>query len=593
MQPVDQTVQNCGTGFQPVEATQSGIRNPATVRHIFRQLLEALAAAHAAGLIHRDVKSSNILLEEETRDGGAEESNGCGMPQTVKLADFGLARMLASQTRVTAADSILGTPEYMSPEQARGDTDIDHRTDLYSAGVVLYEMLTGRVPFKADTPSGVIHQILNVEPSEPRTIDKDADPVLASIAMRLMAKDIDERLESSTNVIVALDRSKPVTNIHASRSTRRRTFQAMFTFATILIVAWSATTLKNWIPLSSMRSTTPAIDKDSVRVRTNPLFPREVQVRFPGEEWTTLKIFPVEIEEVTRYVLIQTDGVGSLAVVVGFKRPLDGYNLLALDLEGRELWRLNLSSTLTWPGCGPSAVWCCGPMCAADLDNIPGEELVVECHDLHSYGTIIALIDPRDNGNVRSRFWHMGQMLNLRCAPGLLEVDHTAIVGWGNNNKLDEYPLRPDLHTPVTNNSEVAVVFVLAPESMEGTGPPSGLRLDGIPVCNIHAYAFIDLSVNMREDAEISRRPNQTRQPVLPRSVEITKVDFVPGANGLLNEPSLKVFVDDPSLAKAGAVFTVDSKLNLLHVDPGNQALHDFWSERWRVITDDESLASE
>ena len=581
--------------MQPVETPQSEISHPATVRHIFRQLLEALAAAHAAGLIHRDVKSSNILLEagEEHRDRGAEGSSECGVPYSVKLADFGLARMLSSQTRVTAADSILGTPEYMSPEQARGDADIDHRTDLYSAGVVLYELLTGRVPFKADTPSAVIHQILNVEPPEPRTIDDDVDPVLASIAMRLMAKETDRRLGSAMYVTEALDRGEPVTDNHTQRFTRRRTSQATLMVATILIIAWFATTLKNWVTFPAVQTTTTAVDKDSVIVRTNPLFKREVQIRFPDQEWTTLKIFPVEIEEVTRCVLIQTDGVDSLAVVIGFKRPLGGCNLLALDIEGRELWRQNLSSKFTWPGCGPSAVWCCGPMCTANLDNNPGEELVVECHDLHSYGTIIALIDPRDEGSIRSRFWHMGQTLNLLSAPGLLEADHTAIVGWGNNNKLDEYPLRSDLLTPATGYSEVTALFVLAPESMDGSGPPFGLRLDGIPICNIHAYAFIDLSVSIPEEETMSENSNQTNQGVLPRSVEITKVDYVPSANGSSNQPNLKVFVDDPYLADVGAVFTVDSKLNLLDVDADYQALHDFWSERWRVITDDESLASE
>jgi serine/threonine protein kinase len=87
---------------------------------------------------------------------------GATLPRSflLKITDFGLARMLSSQTRITLPDSCLGTPEYMSPEQARGDENIDHRADLYSAGVVLYEMLTGRTPFKADAPSAVIHQIL-------------------------------------------------------------------------------------------------------------------------------------------------------------------------------------------------------------------------------------------------------------------------------------------------------------------------------------------------------------------------------------------------------------------------------------------------
>ena len=127
---------------------------PETIRNVFRQLLSALDAAHTAGLIHRDVKSSNILLEQRsgTPDQGLEVAKAPARPTpsclrasvpsclpSVKLADFGLARMRGSQTQLTLADSILGTPEYMSPEQARGDADLDHHTDLYSAGVVLYD----------------------------------------------------------------------------------------------------------------------------------------------------------------------------------------------------------------------------------------------------------------------------------------------------------------------------------------------------------------------------------------------------------------------------------------------------------------------
>ncbi|MFQ5551290.1 MAG: serine/threonine-protein kinase, partial [Gemmatimonadales bacterium] len=96
---------------------------------------KALAAAHAKGLVHRDVKPDNIMLEGEERH--------------VLLTDFGIARAVASgETRITGTGMIIGTPQYMSPEQAAGDEDIDHRTDIYSLGVVIYQMITGALPFK-------------------------------------------------------------------------------------------------------------------------------------------------------------------------------------------------------------------------------------------------------------------------------------------------------------------------------------------------------------------------------------------------------------------------------------------------------------
>ena len=139
-----------------------GTLQPASTGEIFRQILAGLQEAHETGLLHRDIKSSNILLD------GADDQ--------VKIADFGLARVLTHQTRITLGASALGSPEYMSPEQARGDQDLDPRSDLYSAGIVLYEMLTGRTPFRAETPTGVIFRILHEEPVDPRSIQPAADP---------------------------------------------------------------------------------------------------------------------------------------------------------------------------------------------------------------------------------------------------------------------------------------------------------------------------------------------------------------------------------------------------------------------------------
>jgi len=194
----------------------------ALTRDVFAQIIEGLAAAHEAGLIHRGIKSSNILLTHWPGDpeSGLEDDQpvpGSGDGRAgdatqhlahprpiVKIADFGLARMRSSQTQLTLGNSVLGTPEYMSPEQARGVENVDHRTDLYSAGVVLYEMLTGRTPFRADTPTATIHRILHDRPQDPRQIERNTDPVLASLALRLMAKQPEDRLASAEEALSVL-----------------------------------------------------------------------------------------------------------------------------------------------------------------------------------------------------------------------------------------------------------------------------------------------------------------------------------------------------------------------------------------------------
>jgi len=175
-------------------------------RDLFSQVLSGLDAAHRVGLIHRDLKPSNILLGDGLATGSAPVVTACGGDRSViKLADFGLALMASGATRMTLPDSVLGTPEYMSPEQARGNDPIDHRADLYSAGVVLYEMLTGTTPFKAEKPSAVVHHILHEEPADPRTIVKGVDANLASLAIRLIAKRPEDRFEAATDAEVALE----------------------------------------------------------------------------------------------------------------------------------------------------------------------------------------------------------------------------------------------------------------------------------------------------------------------------------------------------------------------------------------------------
>ena len=156
---------------------------------VARQLAEGLSAAHARGVIHRDLKPANVLVD------------GAG---NAYISDFGVARSLASQG-LTQTGAVVGTPDYLSPEQARGET-VDARSDLYALGLILYEMLTGRMPFAGATVSEALAQRM-VRPPAPVTRHRpDTPPWLARLVDRLLRPQPGHRLQRADDVIRAIDR---------------------------------------------------------------------------------------------------------------------------------------------------------------------------------------------------------------------------------------------------------------------------------------------------------------------------------------------------------------------------------------------------
>jgi serine/threonine-protein kinase len=156
---------------------------------IGKQLLRALEVAHEQGVIHRDIKPQNVVV---TPDG------------VLKVMDFGIARLANRSQGVTQAGMVVGTPDYMAPEQLLGD-DVDARADLYAAGVVLYECLTGSVPFTAATPIELIAQVLEGAPPPLRKSDADVPEPLADLVMRALEKDPARRPQTATAFHDALE----------------------------------------------------------------------------------------------------------------------------------------------------------------------------------------------------------------------------------------------------------------------------------------------------------------------------------------------------------------------------------------------------
>jgi eukaryotic-like serine/threonine-protein kinase len=168
---------------------------------ITRRLLDALQHAHRHHVVHRDIKPANILV---------------GADGEIEIADFGIAKVdLAGLTRT---GQVFGTPAYMSPEQCRGTPPSDQRADLFAAGVILYELLTGEQPFRGESALAIMHQVVNRDPEPPSRLNPEVSPALDAVVAKAMAKDREERFQSARAFAQALEeaaRPRPAPDIRA------------------------------------------------------------------------------------------------------------------------------------------------------------------------------------------------------------------------------------------------------------------------------------------------------------------------------------------------------------------------------------------
>jgi serine/threonine protein kinase/Tfp pilus assembly protein PilF len=174
---------------------------------VAEQISEGLSAAHHLGIVHRDLKPSNIMVDEE---GNA------------RIMDFGIARSL-QEKRITGAGVMIGTPEYMSPEQVEGK-DVDERSDVYSLGIILYEMLAGRVPFEGETPLSIAHKHKYEPPADPRTLNSQIPEDLSRVILRCLEKDKGKRYQTAEELRADLEKIEQVLPTTERVAARKKPF---------------------------------------------------------------------------------------------------------------------------------------------------------------------------------------------------------------------------------------------------------------------------------------------------------------------------------------------------------------------------------
>jgi len=195
------------------------ILDESTMVRIVRQIASALAAAHDRGIVHRDLKPENIFL-----------LNHPDYPDYVKVLDFGIAKLIGPQQanapHNTMMGTVLGTPTYMSPEQCRGQGELDHRSDIYSLGVMLYEMLTGTVPFRRDSPADVLLAHVQDTPASPFDLNPKLSRHIGDAILRALEKDPARRFASMRELRDAVENvARPAKAAAASTQVEEETFE--------------------------------------------------------------------------------------------------------------------------------------------------------------------------------------------------------------------------------------------------------------------------------------------------------------------------------------------------------------------------------
>ncbi|MFP5287770.1 MAG: protein kinase domain-containing protein, partial [Thermoanaerobaculia bacterium] len=392
------------------------------------QILEGLRVLHSLRIVHRDVKPGNVLLT----------SNG-----EVKLADFGLARQLESdETRATRHDALLVTFQYLSPEQALGE-EVDPRSDLYSFGVVLFEMLTGRLPHEGRSALGTLMGHIQEAPPDARSWRPEVPRWLAAVVQRLLAKKPPDRYPTADAALADLRAEK------VSRSGSRRWLAATCTAAAVLLLAGGAPAAwERWRPSHFSHM----VAREGLKV--------EAMSRGGEVLWT------VPRAGLNAFIPARLQPGGPLEVV-GVLRPYgepeETHTLSLLDPENGSVLRSILlpSGAGHFPGFSdtfrPS-------LAAVDLDQDGGDEIIISYLHEPWWPTYIVLYEPRI-GRAREVFVGSGHH-RFAGAHDLDGDGHQEILIVGINNRMGWYTgiaaVRPV--PPVNDTSSIDLSLASSPD---------------------------------------------------------------------------------------------------------------------------------